>query len=207
MKSGKQYASFKILLLTAHISELRNSLDTVVFETEKQAAAHFDLASAIRADLEAPTSVHHAKQINHRRNRQAVVEKKFKTKQAQEAYVSKAREKYKGDCIRITSYTQQSTFAQGKDLERIQAKLKRAQQTVQANEKDFEGFTNTLADLIPGWEADWKSFCDTCQDLEEERMDFMKDLLWTYANQVSTICVSDDEVSAITASAFHARRR
>lgn len=123
------------------------------------------------------------------------MEKKFKAKQAQEAYVSKAREKYKGDCIRITSYTQQSTFAQGKDLERIQAKLKRAQQTVQANEKDFESFTNALMELIPGWEADWKNFCDTSQDLEEERMDFMKDVLWTYANQISTICVSDDEVS------------
>jgi len=123
------------------------------------------------------------------------VEKKFKAKQAQEAYVSKAREKYNGDCIRITSYTQQSTFAQGKDLERIQFKLKRAQQTVQANEKDFASFTEVLVDMMPGWEADWKGFCDTCQDLEEDRMEFMKDILWTYANLVSTICVSDDEVT------------
>lgn len=123
------------------------------------------------------------------------MEKKFKNKQSQEAYVSKAREKYKGDCIRITSYTQQSTFAKGKDLERIQAKLMRAQQTVQANEKDYETFTNALVELMPEWEAEWKDFCDACQDLEEERMEFMKDILWTYANQVSTICVSDDEVS------------
>lgn len=124
------------------------------------------------------------------------MEKRFKAKQAQEAYVSKAREKYKGDCIRITSYTQQSTFAQGKDLERIQAKLKRAQLTVQANEKDFESFTNALVDLTPAWEVEWKSFCDTSQDLEEDRMDFMRDILWTYANHVSTVCVSDDEVSS-----------
>lgn len=174
------------------IGELRNSIDALRLETENQAAAHLELASAIRSDLEIPTSMHHAKHVNHKRN-QAAVEKGFKAKQAQEAFVSKAREKYNRDYIRITSFTQQSTFAQGKDLERIQSKLVRVQQTVQANEKDLENFTNALVDMMPGWEADWKNFCDTCQDLEEERMEFMKDILWSYANLVSTICVSDDE--------------
>ena len=38
----------------------------------------------------------------------------------------------------------------------------------------------------------------TCQDLEDERIEFMKDNMWTYANAVSTVCVSDDEVSVTT---------
>lgn len=125
---------------------------------------------------------------------QAAVEKKFKAKQTQESYVAKAREKYDGDYSRIASYTQQCTFATGKDLERLQLKLRRAQQTVQANEKDFATFANGLLDMIPGWETDWKDFCDTCQDLEEDRLEFMKDTLWAYANEVSTLCVSDDQV-------------
>lgn len=32
------------------------------------------------------------------------------------------------------------------------------------------------------------------QDLEEERLDFAKSSLWTYANIASTVCVSDDAV-------------
>lgn len=32
------------------------------------------------------------------------------------------------------------------------------------------------------------------QDLEEERIDFMKNSLWTFANVASTVCVSDDAV-------------
>jgi len=35
--------------------------------------------------------------------------------------------------------------------------------------------------------------CDKFQDLEEERIDFLKSNLWTYANIMSTVCVSDDE--------------
>lgn len=96
--------------------------------------------------------------------------------------------------MRINSYTAQSTLVQGKDLEKIQAKLDRARQTVTANERDFANFARELQRTVEKWERDWKSFCDGCQDLEEERIEFMKDNVWAYANAVSTVCVSDDEV-------------
>jgi hypothetical protein len=175
--------------------ELLNALETLRKETEIQANSHSQLAQAIRTELETPTSHLFARQANHRKNFQAPIEKKLKAKQTQESYVTKAREKYEGDCTRIASYTQQSAFAQGKDLERIQAKLKRSQQTVQANEQDLANFTQALQDLLPSWEADWKEFCDRSQDLEEDRLDFMLNTLWSYANEVSQLCVNDDQAS------------
>lgn len=39
--------------------------------------------------------------------------------------------------------------------------------------------------------VEWQKF----QDLEEERIDFMKNSLWSFANIASTVCVSDDAVS------------
>jgi hypothetical protein len=135
-----------------------------------------------------------ARQAHFKKNYQAAVEKEFKTKHTQESYVNKAREKYEADCVRINSYTAQSTLMQGKDLDRINVKLERAQQTVQANEKDFANFSKALQDTVQKWEQDWKVFCDSAQDLEEERLDFMKDNMWAYANAVSTVCVADDEV-------------
>ena len=38
------------------------------------------------------------------------------------------------------------------------------------------------------------------QDLEEERLDFMKSSLWTFANIASTVCVSDDAVGCVITS-------
>ncbi|KAF7350895.1 SH3-domain-containing protein [Mycena sanguinolenta] len=175
------------------IGELRNSLDTLRLETEKQGTTHLQLASQIRTELEVQTTALLNKQIAHRKNLQTPLEKRFKVKQTQESYVLKAREKYESDCLRIASYTQQIAVNPGKDVERLQLKLRRAQQTVQANEKDFASFTKTVLDMMPGWEKDWKEFCDTCQDLEEDRLDFMKDIIWMYANAVSTLCVSDDQ--------------
>lgn len=109
--------------------------------------------------------------------------------------MTQAGEKYKSDCLRINSYTAQASLMQGKELEKIHTRLERAQQTVQANERDYANFAKNLQITTAEWEQDWKVFCDSCQDQEEERMEFMKDTMWAYANAVSTVCVSDDEVS------------
>ncbi|TFK44993.1 hypothetical protein BDQ12DRAFT_661624 [Crucibulum laeve] len=183
----------KVTLGRDEIGELRNSLDTVRLETDKQAGFHLTLAQQIRSELEAQSTSFHARQMQHKKSFQTAIEKEFKAKQTQETYVNKAREKYEADCVRINSYTAQSTLVQGKDLDRITLKLERAQQTVQANERDFANFAKALQDTVQKWEQDWKAFCDSCQDLEEQRMEFMKDNMWAYANAVSTVCVSDDE--------------
>ena len=135
------------------------------------------------------------KQVSHKKSHQAVIEKEFKVKQTREQHATKARAKYESDCFHINSLTAQATLVQGRDLEKIQLRLERAQQTVQVNENDYAQLTRIYQETAQKWELDWKAFCDSCQDLEEERMEFMKDNMWAYANAVSTVCVSDDEVS------------
>ncbi|OJA20828.1 hypothetical protein AZE42_02512 [Rhizopogon vesiculosus] len=175
------------------IGELRNSVDTLRLETDKQAGFHLQLSQQMRNDLEGQATAFSAKQQHHKKTYQAAIEKEFKVKQTREQHATKAREKYEADCLRINSYTAQSTLVQGKDLEKIHLKLERAQQTVQVNENEYAQFSRVLQETMQKWEQDWKAFCDSCQDLEEERMEFMKDNMWAYANSVSTVCVSDDE--------------
>jgi hypothetical protein len=182
--------------------ELRNSIDTIRMETEHQAAFHHTLSQQIRSELEAPTTAFLADQHQHKKTYQSFIEKEFKTKQTQESYVNKAREKYEQDCVRINSFTAQASLVQGKDLEKINLKLERTQQTVQTNEREFANFAKALAETVHKWEQDWKGFCDSCQDLEESRMEFMKDHLWAYANAISTVCVSDDEVCLLVAPIY-----
>ncbi|THV06671.1 hypothetical protein K435DRAFT_644624 [Dendrothele bispora CBS 962.96] len=173
------------------IGELRNALDTLQLETEKLAQSHIQLASQIRNDIEAPTRTLLNKQIEHRRTIQGPIEKKFKAKTSKESYVARAREKCQSDRVRIASYSQQLEN-NSPDTDRIRQRLKRTEQTAVANEKDYVNFCKELAEVLPSWEADWREYCDLCQDLEEERLDFMKDNLWAYANAISTVCVADD---------------
>jgi len=152
------------------------------------------MAQQIRTEFEAPVTAFLSRQLQHKKTYQAAIEKEFKTKQTQESYVNKAREKYEQDCLRINSFTAQASLVQGKDLEKINLKLERTHQTVQTNERDFANLSKVLQETVQKWEQDWKRFCDSCQDLEDQRMEFMKDNLWSYANAVSTVCVTDDEV-------------
>ncbi|KAF7294095.1 hypothetical protein MKEN_01456100 [Mycena kentingensis (nom. inval.)] len=175
------------------IGDLRTSLDAIRSETERQAASHQELAQKVRSDLEGQASAFYAKQQHHKKTYQSGIEKEFKAKQLQEGYVAKAREKYETDCMRINSYTAQLGLVQGKDAERIHLKLERTQSTVAQNERDFMNFARALEDTVGKWEQDWKVFCDCCQDLEDDRIEFMKDNMWAYANAVSTTCVNDDE--------------
>lgn len=182
-------------MLTVFLSsDLRNSLDTLRLETDKQSNYHQTLSQQIRNDIEAQTNQFAARQAHFKKTCQAAIEKEYKAKQTHEGYVNRSREKYESDCLRINSYTAQSSLVQGKDLDKINFKLERAQQTVQANERDFQNFSRAYQDTVAKWDQDWKGFCDQCQDLEEERIEFMKDNMWAYANAVSTVCVSDDEV-------------
>lgn len=183
-----------LLLTPFQCSDLRNVLDTLKLETEKQAAAHIELATKIQSELGKSTTHLLSQQSDLRKNLQTPMEKRFKLKLMQESYVAKAREKYQSDCVRIDSYAKQIDVNPGKDVERLQAKLNRAKQTVQANEKDYAAFTEKLKDMSVAWESEWRQFCDESQTMEEQRMEFMKDTLWTYANLVSTVCVSDDVV-------------
>jgi hypothetical protein len=77
--------------LTIMHSELRNSLDTLRIETERQAAAHLGLAQSMRRELEAPATEYIAKQVHHKKTSQATIEKAFRTKQAQESFVAKVQ--------------------------------------------------------------------------------------------------------------------
>ncbi|KZS88210.1 hypothetical protein SISNIDRAFT_446203 [Sistotremastrum niveocremeum HHB9708] len=175
------------------IGDLRNSIDTLRLETDKQATSHLELAAKLKADMEVPTAAFVAKQVNFKKTFVANIERMFKNKQNQESHVAKAKEKYELECSRINAHTAHSSYIQGKELDKVQLKLEKAQAAVKTSEKEYANFVRVLKDTYGKWEKEWKEFCDRCQDIEEERIEFMKDNLWSYANAISTVCVADDE--------------
>ncbi len=185
-------------------SELRESLNILRRETEVQATSHLELAQRMRDALEEQTAEFHRRQLNNRRTLQAAVEKKLKARQQQESFATRAREKYVADLGRVTSYTQQQPYATAPaDAQRLEQRLIRTKETAKANEKDFITFTQNIIELLAEWQTEWKNFCDACHDLEEDRLEFMKDNIWAYANEVSTLCVSDDQVRTEPSTTSH----
>jgi len=72
----------------------------------------------------------------------------------------KAKEKYESDCLKLNSYTANAALSQGKELEKVQAKLERVRQTIGGNEQDFRQFVKVLEGTTQKWESEWRGFCD-----------------------------------------------
>ena len=167
-------------------------------ETVSQARFHSILAQQFRSALEIPTTVFHVRLLRHKATHQAGIEKLFKTKQSWESYVIEVREKYKQAYARIDSLEAQASLVLGKDRKKINVKLGRIQRSIQAHEQKLSNFSMALKETIIKWEQDWKSFCDSCQDMEEDRMDFLKINLCSYANAVSKTYMADVVVRLLT---------
>ncbi|KAG8922800.1 hypothetical protein FRC01_013586 [Tulasnella sp. 417] len=140
------------------------ALDTLRAETDAQATQHLTLVQTMKRELEQRSNSFISKQNSHRMTFSSAIEKLYKTKQTQEGWVQNA-----------------------------QTTLGGAQRSIQGNERDYQNSARGLAETCKHWEGEWKTYCDQCQDLEDERIELVKDIAWTYANAVSTVCVADDE--------------
>ncbi|WVR04978.1 hypothetical protein IAU60_001990 [Kwoniella sp. DSM 27419] len=174
------------------VGDLADALQHLLNETAAQATYHSSLGNEIKQTVEQPTSELGVRLGNLKKGLQASIEKAYKNKGLQEQHVQKARERYEQDCLKLNSYTAQSSLTQGKELEKLHVKLDRVRQTIGANEQDFRQFVRVLEQTQAKWEGEWKGFCDHVQDLEEDRLALTKDLVWVYANAVSQVCVEDD---------------
>ncbi|KAK9237654.1 hypothetical protein V1525DRAFT_360172 [Lipomyces kononenkoae] len=175
------------------LGTLRASLDTVRGETEQMGKAHANTATQIKAELEDPLLAFAAAMRERRKMVQTTLDKLSKGKIAQQAVVQKNRDRYENDCNKVNGYIAQQNMVMGRELEKNNVKLEKAQIAVTSSRRDYQTSLRTLAETTEKWNREWKAGCDKFQDLEEERIDFLKSNLWAYTNIMSTVCVSDDE--------------
>lgn len=102
------------------------------------------------------------------------------------------RDKYEQECLKIKGYLAQGHMVMGQEERRNKAKLEKTQISLATSNTEYENAVKALEETTVRWNREWKAAADKFQDLEEERLDFTKSSLWTFANIASTVCVSDD---------------
>ncbi|KAF5018474.1 hypothetical protein F66182_9547 [Fusarium sp. NRRL 66182] len=171
---------------------LKTSLDTVRGEVEQMAKQHQSIGAEMKSELEEPLAAFGGGMKERRKIIQNTVEKLLKTKMQQTQTVNKTRDKYEQECLKIKGYLAQGHMVMGQEERRNKAKLEKTQISLAASNTEYENAVKALEDTTIRWNREWKSAADKFQDLEEERLDFTKSSLWTFANIASTVCVSDD---------------
>ncbi|KAG6247398.1 hypothetical protein E4U23_003830 [Claviceps purpurea] len=171
---------------------LKTSLDTLRGEVEAMAKQHQGIAAQMKTELEEPLAAFAGGMKERRKIVQGTVEKLLKTKMQQTQQVNKTRDKYEQECLKIKGYLAQGHMVMGQEERRNKAKLEKTQISLATANQDYESAVKILEETTARWNREWKAAADKFQDLEEERLDFTKSSLWTFANIASTVCVSDD---------------
>lgn len=184
------------------VGGMKKALETVRDTTRQSAHSHLELAGTIRTALEKKVSEFINRREGLKKNPQAAIERLHKKKSELIELTEKSRKKYEADAIAVNGLSAQTHLVQGRDYDKVTAKLDRAQQNVQMDEREYRSHVKNLKETIAEWNMQWKGYCDLAQDLEEERIDFIRTSFWDYANGVSTICVVDDEQCEIIRKAL-----
>ncbi|KAF2226334.1 hypothetical protein BDZ85DRAFT_229596 [Elsinoe ampelina] len=171
---------------------LRMSLDVIRGEVESMGKAHAQVAGQMKGELEEPLGAFAGGIKERRKIVQNGIEKLLKVKTQQAIAVNKSRDKYEQDCLKIKGYLAQGHMVMGQEERKNKAKLEKTQIQMSATSNEYEAAVKILEETTGRWNREWKAACDKFQDLEEERIDFMKSSLWSFANISSTVCVSDD---------------
>ncbi|KAI9832891.1 MAG: hypothetical protein M1819_003921 [Sarea resinae] len=171
---------------------LRISLDVMRGEVESMGKAHQSIAAQMKSELEEPLAAFAGGMKERRKIVQSGVEKLLKVKVQQTHAVNKTRDRYEQDCLRIKGYLAQGHMVMGQEERKNKAKLEKTQIQLATTSNEYEAAVKVLEETTGRWNRDWKAACDKFQDLEEERLDFTKSSLWSFANIASTVCVSDD---------------
>ena len=106
--------------------------------------------------------------------------------------LQKTRDRYEQECLKIKGYLAQGHMVMGQEERKNKAKLEKTQINLATSNTEYENAVKALEETTARWNREWKAAADKFQDLEEERLDFTKNSLWTFANIASTVCVSDD---------------
>ncbi|CAD6506306.1 BgTH12-07232 [Blumeria graminis f. sp. triticale] len=171
---------------------LRASMDVLRGEIEQMGKSHQNIASQMKTELEEPLAAFSGALKERRKIVQSGIEKLHKAKLQQTNHVNKTRDRYEQECLKIKGYLAQGHMVMGQEERRNKAKLEKTQIHLAASNTEYENAVKVLEDTTGRWNRDWKAAADKFQDLEEERLDFTKSSLWSFANIASTVCVSDD---------------
>ncbi|KAI1373577.1 hypothetical protein F4677DRAFT_429330 [Hypoxylon crocopeplum] len=177
---------------THEMGSLKGSLDTVRGELESMAKQHSGIAAQMKTELEEPLAAFAGGMKERRKIVQNTVEKLLKVKIQQTNMVNKTRDRYEQDCLKIKGYLAQGHMVMGQEERKNKARLEKTQISLATSNTEYENAVKALEETTARWNREWKAAADKFQDLEEERLDFTKSSLWTFANIASTVCVSDD---------------
>ncbi|CAN9504534.1 unnamed protein product [Ophioblennius macclurei] len=177
------------------MNTLKRSLDMLKLQTEQMSLSHLQLAQSMREE---------ARKLEEFREKQKEARKKIelqmdvlhkqrasqykKAIDSKKIYEQKCRDKEEVDqnVNRNTNNT--------KHMEKLYAKAQQAKNNAEEADRLYHQNVTTLGKVRDDWVKEHVKACDVFEKQSVERINFLRNTVWTHLNQLSQQCVTSDEL-------------
>ncbi|XP_018592345.2 proline-serine-threonine phosphatase-interacting protein 2 [Scleropages formosus] len=179
------------------MNTLKRSLDVFKLQIENISLSHLQLAQTIREE---------AKKLEDFREKQKEMRKKVeqrmdalhkqkalqykKTMESKKTYEHKCREKEEAEQTMNRSVNTSNT----KQQEKLYAKAQLAKQTAEEADRMYSNNVSIFSKSREDWLKEHIKACEVFEQQEVERINTLRNVVWTHLNQLSQQCVTSDEL-------------
>uniref|UniRef100_A0A8D3A502 Proline-serine-threonine phosphatase interacting protein 2 n=1 Tax=Scophthalmus maximus TaxID=52904 RepID=A0A8D3A502_SCOMX len=179
------------------MNTLKRSLDVFKLQTEHVSLSHLQLAQSMREE---------AKKLEEFREKQREARKKVeqqidalhkqkssqfkKTIDSKKTYEQKCRDKEEAD-QNVNRYTNTNNT---KHMEKLYSKAQQAKQNAEEADRLYQQNLSTLGKVRDDWLKEHVKACEMFEKQSVERINFLRNIVWTHLNQLSQQCVTSDEL-------------
>ncbi|XP_059213256.1 proline-serine-threonine phosphatase-interacting protein 2 [Centropristis striata] len=179
------------------MNTLKRSLDMFKLQTEHVSLSHSQLAQSMREE---------AKKLEEFREKQKEARKKLeqqmdtlhkqkasqfkKTMDSKKTYEQKCRDKEEAD----QNVNRNTNTNNTKQMEKLYAKAQQAKQNAEEADRFYHQNVLTVGKARDEWLKEHIKVCETFEKQAMERINFLRNTVWTHLNQLSQQCVTSDEL-------------
>ncbi|KAK2888161.1 proline-serine-threonine phosphatase-interacting protein 2 isoform X2 [Channa argus] len=179
------------------MNTLKRSLDVWKLQTEQVSLSHSHLAQSLKEE---------AKKLEEFREKQKEARKKLeqqmdtlhkqkcsqfkKTMDSKKTYEQKCRDKEEAD----QNVNRNTSTNNTKNMEKLYSKAQQAKQNAEEADRLYQQNVATLAKIREEWLNEHAKACDMFEKQSVERINFLRNAVWTHLNQLSQQCVASDEL-------------
>ncbi|XP_024236925.1 proline-serine-threonine phosphatase-interacting protein 2 isoform X1 [Oncorhynchus tshawytscha] len=179
------------------MNTLKRSLDVFKLQTEHVSLSHLQLAQTMRDE---------AKKLEDFRERQKEARKKVeqqmdalhkqratqfkKTMESKKTYEQKCRDKEEAE----QNMNRNASTSNAKQQEKLFARTNQAKMNAEVADRLYMQNVTVLEKIREDWQKEHVKACEGFEKQEVERINTLRNMVWTHLNQLSQQCVTSDEL-------------
>lgn len=181
------------------IGTLRRSWDQLKTDTENIGKLHVGLAQKMMEELHHSLREFRDQQRDKRKRSEDTVKRSAAHKKTCFERNNRLKATYEGKCRDADraeehyNRLQATPTTKAKDIQSAQKSMEAKRATANAADQTYKESVKNLEEGRQLWEREMEILCTQFQELEEQRVAFLRHKMWTYCNLISQTTVHEDE--------------